>query len=132
VQGNKRRRASTASTPGSRRSARIQAAPRPQIILDSEDSEEELFVTQPKKLKFDTADSNEDRRKSEQAPEDDDVIDLADPAPPAAAAPAKHPGRVEFAAFQCAICMDNATALAVTHCGLSTSPVLKTRDETDV
>lgn len=98
----KRRRASqasTSSTPGSRRSVRLQHA-----TLIIPDSDDDPFLEDEKPTKHD----------------EEDIIDLATrdelPAPPT---PAKKSNRVEFAAFQCAICMDNATNLAVTHCGAS-------------
>ncbi|KAK1999924.1 hypothetical protein LX36DRAFT_654969 [Colletotrichum falcatum] len=49
---------------------------------------------------------------------DEDVIDLADAneVPEGLKAP-KEDNRVKISAFQCVICMDDVTALTVTHCG---------------
>ncbi|KAH6693825.1 putative SLX8 protein [Plectosphaerella plurivora] len=126
VAGNKRRRPSTATAsprPGSRRSTRratAAAAPPPTtIILDSSDTDE-LFVSRPTKHLRVDSETDEDPFPNDHPQRD--VAAAKPPSPVVAPAPepaaaAKNANRIEFAAFQCAICMDNATNLAVTHCG---------------
>ncbi|KAL2881094.1 hypothetical protein SGCOL_003384 [Colletotrichum sp. CLE4] len=62
------------------------------------------------------AEKNEESKKGKE--KDEDIIDLAAPneAPEEVKVP-KEDNRVKISAFQCVICMDDVTALTVTHCG---------------
>lgn len=104
-QASKRRRASQASsrsiptTPGSRKRSRYQN------VFDDDD-DDVVF--------------GDNNTKKGQAQEDDsDVIDLAssDEVPESQSVP-KEDKRIKLSKFQCAICMDSATCLVVTHCGM--------------
>lgn len=105
-QASKRRRASQASsrsiptTPGSRKRSRYQN------VFDDDDDDDDVF--------------GDNNTKKGQAQEDDsDVIDLAssDEVPESQSVP-KEDKRIKLSKFQCAICMDSATGLVVTHCGM--------------
>ena len=81
------------------------------------------------KLDFDDDDDpfkdNDDKMSSVAKGADNglDMIDLTEPnkVPEELAKPSEEPpkndNRTKLSAFQCAICMDDATALTVTHCG---------------
>ncbi|GKT53758.1 slx8 protein [Colletotrichum tofieldiae] len=85
-------------------------------------------TSQPQALRNRTATPNflgldddifgEDRVDTKGKEKDEEVIDLADvnEVPEDLKAP-KEDNRVKISAFQCVICMDDVTALTVTHCG---------------
>ncbi|OHE95516.1 hypothetical protein CORC01_09249 [Colletotrichum orchidophilum] len=75
--------------------------------------------TTPNALVIDEDPFGEEKEESKKGKEkDEDIIDLAgsNEAPEEMKVP-KEDNRVKLSAFQCVICMDDATALTVTHCG---------------
>ncbi|KAF9877326.1 hypothetical protein CkaCkLH20_05026 [Colletotrichum karsti] len=99
---NKRRRTSQASTTRTRTTPGALPTPAPKV-----EDDDDVFG------------DKQDSKGKEKEAKDDDIIDLAasNEVPPEMLIP-KEDKRVKLSAFQCVICMDDVTALTVTHCGM--------------
>ncbi|KAL2752790.1 hypothetical protein ACRALDRAFT_213148 [Sodiomyces alcalophilus JCM 7366] len=106
-QSAKRRRASQASLRSNPTTPRARKSSRHQNVFDDDDDDDDIF-------------GDKKTKKGQEQEDDSDVIDLAtsDEIPEPQRVP-KEDKRIKLNKFQCAICMDSATGLVVTHCGIA-------------